>query len=425
VVDDVMWTLPGPRHHGDSDLHRGDAMSAMTTSRDVYYDPYDRDLYDDPYPAFRKLRDEAPLYYNERFDFWAVSRFADVEAALVDRETFSSAKGVILEMIQANLDIPPGTLIHDEGRLHTIHRQLLSRVFTPKALLAIEPQVREFCAGKLAELREREQFDWVRDFAAYVPMRVFGMLLGISDDEQEVVRAHVEQQMHTEPGKPQEYDDGGMSGEFYADFVDQRYKNPGDDDIITRLLFTEFEDIDGVTRTLTRTEALTYLGIVASAGNHTTNRLIGWTAKVLADHPDARREVAADRSLVNNTIEETLRYEPSSTQIARSLRHDTELYGETVPEGSAFLCLVGSANRDERVFPDPDRFDVHRTIGHHLTFGYGSHFCLGASLARLEGRVALDEVLKVMPEWELDHEHIVMGSSTGVRGYESIPVFVG
>jgi cytochrome P450 len=214
-----------------------------------------------------------------------------------------------------------------------------------------------------------------------------------------------------------------MTGEFYTEYVDSRYANPGDD-LISRLLFTEFEDVDGERRTLTRSEALTYLGVIASAGNHTTNRLIGWTAKVLADNPDARREVVEDRSLVPNVIEETLRYEPSSTQIARYVGSDVELHGQTVPAGSAFLCLVGSANRDERVFPDPDRYDIHRKIAHHLTFGYGSHFCLGASLARLEGRVALDEALKRFPEWELDHEHLRMGSSTGVRGYESLPVFI-
>jgi cytochrome P450 len=399
-------------------------MSTVAMSHDVYYDPYDTDLCADPYPAFRRLRDEAPLYYNERYDFYAVSRFADVEAALVDRERFRSARGVILEMIQANIDIPPGTLIHDEGRLHTIHRSLLARVFTPKSMMAIEPQVREFCARRLDELVGRERFDWVTEFAQFVPMRVFGMLLDIPEADQEAIREHVEAGLHSEPGKPKEYGDtSAMTGEFYTEYVDSRYANPGDD-LISRLLFTEFEDVDGERRTLTRSEALTYLGVIASAGNHTTNRLIGWTAKVLADNPDARREVVEDRSLVPNVIEETLRYEPSSTQIARYVGSDVELHGQTVPAGSAFLCLVGSANRDERVFPDPDRYDIHRKIAHHLTFGYGSHFCLGASLARLEGRVALDEALKRFPEWELDHEHLRMGSSTGVRGYESLPVFI-
>ena len=398
-------------------------MSALTTSQDVYYDPYDTALCEDPYPAFKRLREEAPLYYNERYDFYAVSRFADVEASLVDRKRFRSGHGVILEMIQQNVEIPPGTLIHDEGRLHTIHRSLLSRVFTPKSMLAIEPQVREFCVRRLDELMGRDRFDWVLDFAEYIPMQVFGMLLGIPEEDREAVRAHAEEGMHSEPGKPKEYADNTMSGEFYADYVDFRYKHPTDD-VTSRLLFTEFEDVEGNLRTLTRAEALVYLDVIAGAGNHTTNRLISWSAKVLAENPDARRELVADRSLIPKAIEETLRFEPSSTQIARWLGEDVEFYGQTVPAGSAVLCLVGSANRDERAFPDPDRYDIHREIGHHLTFGYGSHFCLGASLARLEGRVALDEALNRFPEWELDYDNLRMGSLTGVRGYESLPVVI-
>jgi cytochrome P450 len=392
--------------------------------QEVYYDPYDPAIMENPAPAFRRLRDEAPIYYNEKYDFYALSRFTDVEAALVDRTNFSSERGVILEMIQANIVMPPGTLIHEIEPSHTIHRQVLSRVFTPRAMLALEPQVREFCAGRLAELADRESFDFVTDFAAYIPMRVFGMLLGLPDDEQERVRAHVEESLHSEPGKPQEYGAEMVIAGFYGEYLDDRLEHPGDD-LITRMVTTEFDDEHGVRRTLTRDEALVYLTVVAGAGNHTTNRLIGWTGKLLADFPDSRREIAADRSLIPNAIEEILRYEGSSTQIARYVTNDVEYYGQTVPAGSAMLCLVGSANRDEREFPDPDHFDIRRQMGHHLTFGYGPHFCLGASLARLEGRVALDEVLNRFPEWELDREHVVLGSSTGVRGYDSLPVFVG
>jgi len=398
-------------------------VSALSTSHDVYYDPYDTALCEDPYPTFKRLRDEAPLYHNEQYDFWAVSRYADVEAALVDHKRFRSGRGVILEMIQQDIDMPPGTLIHDEGRVHTIHRALLSRVFTPRSMTQIEPQVRQICADKLDELQERKEFDWVVDFAEYIPMEVFGMLLGIPQEDREAVRQHAEDGMYAEPGKPKVYDDDQLLGRFYSDYVDFRYQNPGDD-VTSRLLFTEFDDIDGVRRTLTKDEALVYLAVVAGAGNHTTNRLISWSAKVLADNPDQRRELVEDHSLIPNAIEETLRYEPSSTQIARSLGEDVELYGQTIPEGSAFLCLVGASARDERAFPDPDRFDIHRDIGHHLTFGHGAHFCLGAALARLEGRVALEEALDRFPEWELDRENIRMGSLTGVRGYESLPVVI-
>jgi cytochrome P450 len=391
------------------------------TATEVYYDPYDRDILEDPYPIFKRLRDEAPLYYNEPYDFFAVSRFEDVKRCLLDRSTFSSRKGVILEMIKADFTMPPGTLIHDEPPIHTAHRQLLARVFTPKAMAAIEPQVREFCVRRLDPLVGRNGFDVVAELGQQVPMRVFGMLLGIPEDEQEAVRDHVEATMSSDPGKPATYEGGFAAPDFYAPFIDDRYAHPGDD-VITRLITTKFEDETGKTRTLTRDEALNYLQVIAGAGNHTTNRLIGWTAKVLAENSGARRELVEDRSLIPNAIEETLRFEPSSTQIARYVDHDAELYGEKVPAGSALLCLAGSANRDERVFPDGDRFDIHRKFSHHLTFGYGGHFCLGASLARLEGRVVLEEILKRFRDWDVDYANARLGSSPGVRGYESLPI---
>ena len=396
-------------------------MSMTTVGPDVYYDPYDREILADPYPYFRRLRDEAPLYYNERYDFWALTRFADVEAALVDKDTFSSEEGVMLDIIKADIDMPPGTLIHEQDPSHTIHRQLLSRVFTPRAVLAIEPAVRAFCAQRLDELVGRDSFDFVAEFAQFVPMRVFGMLLGIPEEDQQRVVEYVEQALNSKPGEANPYDDGWPTGDFYSEWVDARIENPRDD-IITRLVTSEFDDEHGVHRTLTREEALVYLGIISGAGNHTTNRLIGWTAKVLADHPDARRELLADPSLIPAAIEETLRFEPSSTQIARWLPHDAEMYGQTIPAGSAMLCCVGSANRDERQFPDPDRFDIHRKIGHHCTFGYGPHFCLGAALARLEGRVALEELLKRFPEWDVDLSRSEMGYAPGVRGYAKLRV---
>jgi cytochrome P450 len=394
-------------------------VTATETHSDVYYDPYDPELLADPYPAFRRLRDEAPLYYNDRYDFYAVTRFADVEAVLRDRSRFSSARGVLLEIIQANVEMPPGTLIHEDAPVHTVHRQMLSRVFTPRAMLAIEPQVRELCAQRLDDLRERDSFDVVHDFARYVPMRVFGMLLGLPLEDQERVLAHVEKGMDAGPRTPDTYE-GFSDGSFYAEFLDRRVADPGDD-LISRLIVTEFTDEHGERRTLTRSESLIYLTVIAGAGNHTTNRLIGWTAKVLADNPDARRELVADPSLIPKAIEETLRFEPSSTQIARYVTEDVEIHGRTVPAGSAMLACAGSGNRDERVFDDPDRFDIHRDIKHLLTFGYGPHFCLGASLARLEGRVALEELLKRFPDWEIDMDNAQLGHSPGVRGYVSLP----
>jgi cytochrome P450 len=193
---------------------------------------------------------------------------------------------------------------------------------------------------------------------------------------------------------------------------------------MTELMNAEFEDETGTTRTLTREEILIYVNVLAGAGNETTTRLIGWTGKVLSDHPDQRRELAADRSLIANAIEEILRFEPPAPHVGRYVNRDVEYYGETVPEGSAMLFLVGAANRDDRRYPEGDRFDIHREIGQHLTFGYGIHFCLGAALARLEGRIALDEVLKRFPDWEVDLDNAKLAPTSTVRGWETLPAVI-
>jgi cytochrome P450 len=267
-------------------------------------------------------------------------------------------------------------------------------------------------------------FDFIADLGAQMPMRTIGMLLGIPEDEQEAIRDRLDEGMNltATDGSPREE---GLLGpgytEAFEDLVDHRTQHPGDD-LMSELIHTEFEDHTGVVRTLSREEVLGYVGLLAGAGNETTTRLIGWTGKVLAEHPDQRRELVADRELIPNAIEELLRYEAPSPVQARYVTKDVEHHGQTVPAGSIMLLLNASANRDERQFEDPDRFDIHRRIGHHLTFGYGIHFCLGSHLARLEGRVALDEVLKRFPEWDVDWDHAVQARTSTVRGWERLPV---
>jgi len=216
--------------------------------------------------------------------------------------------------------------------------------------------------------------------------------------------------------------DLAMAGmELFSDYIEWRAEHPSDD-LMTQLLNAEFEDETGTTRKLDRMEILTYVMLLAGAGNETTTRLIGWTGKLLAEHPDQRRELAADRSLVPQAIEEVLRYEAPSPVQARTVNRDVEYYGQTVREGSIMVILNGSGNRDDRHFPDGDRFDIHRTIDHHLSFGYGLHFCLGAALARLEGRVALDEVLQRWSDWDVDWDNAKQAHTPTVRGWERLPV---
>jgi cytochrome P450 len=387
----------------------------------VQWDPYDVGIDADPYPVFRRLREEAPLYYNETYEFYALSRYDDVERGLVDRDTNISGRGGILELIKANIEMPPGVLIFEDPPTHTIHRALVSRLFTPRQMQALEPKIREFCVENLDRLAGAGGFDFVADFGAQMPMRVIGMLLGIPEQDQEAVREHADANLRTRPGEPQRFSENFVDGEMFAEYIDWRAEHPSDD-IMTQLLHAEFEDETGTTRRLTRAEILTYVTVVAGAGNETTTRLIGWAGKVLAEHPDQRRELVEDPSLIPNAIEELLRYESPAPHVGRYVARDVEHHGQVVPAGSAILFLVGSANRDDRRYPEGDRFDIHRKVGQHLAFGYGAHYCLGAALARLEGRIALEAVLERFPEWDVDWGGAHLASTSTVRGWETLPV---
>lgn len=262
------------------------------------------------------------------------------------------------------------------------------------------------------------RFDFVNDLGEQMPMRVIGMLLGIPEDRQREITDHGEEVLQGTTL------DAMATGEVFSEFIDWRTKHPSDD-IMTDLLNAEFEDETGTVRTLRRDELLMYLTVIATAGSETTTRLIGWAGKTLADYPDQRRDLVADPSLIPQAIEEILRWEPPALQIARYVTRDVEYYGRTVPEGSAMLMLVGAANRDHRQFPpDGDVFDIHREAHPHMTFGAGTHFCMGNALARMEGRIALEEILKRFPEWEVDWDGAVPSETAAVRGWAAMPTFV-
>ncbi|OMB80835.1 cytochrome P450 [Mycolicibacterium conceptionense] len=391
----------------------------------VYYDPYDTGIVADPYPVYARLRDEAPLYHNERYDFWALSRHADVEKALSDWETFSNSRSDILELVKSDFDMPPGVMMFEDPPMHTLLRGLMSRVFTPRRMAEIEDQIRQFCVRCLDPLVGSGGFDIIAELASMMPMRVIGMLLGIPESEQIEVRDANDANLRTKPGAPMKVAqaDRIADGRIYADYVEWRSRNPSDD-LMTALLNVEFTDELGVTRKLDRKEVLHYTQVVAGAGNETTGRLIGWLAKVLAEHPDQRREVEQDRSLLTRAVDETLRFEPTGPHVARWVARDFEYEGTTVPAGSAMLLLFGAANRDPRRYRDPDIFDIHRDNISHLTFGKGLHYCLGANLARLEGRVALDELLNRFSEWEIDYDSAKLAPTSTVRGWEQLRIVV-
>jgi cytochrome P450 len=256
-------------------------------------------------------------------------------------------------------------------------------------------------------------------------MRTIGMLLGIPEQDQEAIRDRIDEGLRLEEGTMPDVTHFGADEQAssFVEYIDWRAKNPSDD-LMTELLQAEFEDETGTTRRLSRAEVLNVVNLIAAAGNETTTRLIGWTGKVLAEHPDERRKLNEDRTLVANAIEELLRFESPSPIQARYVTQDVEHHGQVVPAGSAIVLLNGSGNRDDRTFADGDRFDVTRKIDHHLAFGYGLHFCLGAALARLEGRVALDEVLRRFPSWEIDWDNAKQARTSTVRGWERLPVII-
>jgi cytochrome P450 len=393
---------------------------------ELYYDPWDFEIDLDPYPAYRRLRDESPVYYNEQHKFWGISRYADVDAALKDTARLSSAKGDILEVVLADPVIPPGVFINEDPPLHTIHRAIVSRAFTPKKMRAIEDKVRAFCVACLDPLVGGDNFDFVVNLGAELPMKTIGMLAGIPDSEQPAVRAHANEVLRNEAGKPMDIDkDHYFTGEMFGEYVEWREKNPSDD-LITELLNVEFDGETGITRKLTKQELITFLAVIAGAGVETTGRLFGWMGKVLAEHPEQRKELVEDPALISTAIEELLRFEPPGPHVARYVAaQDVEFQGQVVPAGSALLLMLASANRDERHFENPDDFNVRRKPGGHLTFGRGAHFCVGAPLARLEGRVALEEVLKRFPEWQIDLANARRSRTSTVRGWDSMPATIG
>ena len=366
------------------------------------------------------MRAAGGIYYSDRHTFYAVSRFDDIESILLNREVFVSRKGVTLDILKSGMEIPKGTVIFEDPPSHTIHRALLSRMFTARRVASLEPDIRRLCRTLLDPFVGAGGFDFVADFGSQVPMRVISLLVGIPESDQESVRDHFQDQRASGHAEGRD----ALSGSIFAEYIEWHAEHPSDD-IMSQLLYSEFEDETGEKRRLTREELLAYINIVAAAGNETTRVLIGWTGKLLAENPDQRRLLVETRSLVANAIEEVLRFEPNTLQNCRYTDRDIELCGQIVPEGSIVATLTPSGNRDERHFADPDRFDVSRKIDRHMSFGFGTHYCLGQALARLEGRIALEEVLERFPTWDVDDARAEFMYYADMRGYDSLPVVTG
>ena len=355
------------------------------------WDPFDAAAHESPYEIWRTLRDESPIYNNERYGFYALSRFADVERAHRDPATYISSHGTVLELIGAE-PIPTGMMIFKDPPEHTRLRSMVSRAFTPRRVTELEPRVRAICRTLLARGVDGEEFDFVADFGALLPSMVICELLGVPEADRDWTRRTIDKTFHIEPGVGMINDVAFAAQiemhEFLGGLLKERRDRPGDD-LLSAL--TQHE--------LTHQECADFANLLVSAGTETVAKLLGWAAVVLAAHPDQRSELAADPGLGANAVEELLRYEAPSPVQGRWTTADVSLHGTTIPAGSKVLLLTGSAGRDERTYSDADRFDIHRQFDQHLSLGFGIHFCIGAALARLEGRVAIAEALAHQPDW--------------------------
>lgn len=409
-------------------------MPADADVVETYYDPYDAQISREPHAVWKRLRDAAPLYHNERHGFWALSRYDDVLAASLDWKTYSSARGTVLEMIDTSPDVTtPGgegegsthMMIFMDPPRHDDLRKLVSRAFTPRRVAALEARVRELCAELLEPLLEHDRFDFLDDYAARIPSMIIGALMGVPIEDQEQVRVWIDLMMRFEPDglSAEKADAVGSLGRYMADLVEQRRVQPRDD-MVSDLLAAEIHLDDGSQRRLTRDEVLAFFTLLQVAGTETTARLLGWTGILFARHPDQRAALVGDPALVPNAVEELLRYEAPSPIQARFVTRDVEWYGTTVPAGSKMALLTGSAGRDERAFPDADRFDVTRTFDRHLSFGYGIHFCLGANLARLEARIVIEETLRRLTDWQVEESEVEFVRTSTVRGPAKVPVSI-
>jgi cytochrome P450 len=393
---------------------------------ELEYDPYDYDLDANPHPVWKRMRDEAPVYRNEKYDFYAVSRFQDVLDCSVDAGTFSSAYSTVLEFMTEEPNESPMMIFRDAPE-HTALRKLVSRVFSPRRIHALEDQIRAIATGYLDRLAGRERFDYLGEFGAKLPVDVISTLLGVPESDREAIRHYTDALLHRDPDETDASERlSKVSGNlmtYFSGYVAERRKQPRDD-IMTDLLEAEIIQEDGTRRRLTDVEVLAFIGLLSGAGNETVARLLGWVATVFARNPEERRKLVESPALIPGAVEELLRYEAPSPVQARRVMRDVELHGTKVPEGATILLLTGSAGRDDREYPDPDRFDVTRRFERHLSLGYGTHFCLGASLARLESRVAIEETLARFPEWEVDWEETEMVHTSTVRGYAKVPIRV-
>lgn len=396
------------------------------TGAPVEFDPFSDVFFNSPYETYRRLRDEAPVYYNAELDFWALSRYEDVAPAYKDFATYSSARGVSLDRVKdPDHEAAFQVIIMMDPPQHNVMRKLVSRVFTPRAIESLERMVRETIERSAAAV-DPAAFDVVGDFSTLFPVEIITGMLGVPPGERQQIRHWLDKMLERAPGAIGQTAEGAEAaigtGVYYYDLVQKRRADP-QDDMISALIETTIDE-DGEQRRLNDIEITGFASMLGGAGAETVTKLIGNAAVVFAENPEQWNTLRADRSKIPAAVEELLRYEgPSQYNVRYSLR-EVALHGKTIPAGSAVMLINGSANRDERMFKDPDRFDIERErpVGYNLGFGYGIHSCLGAALARMECRIALDVLLDLLPSYDIDRAGLRRVNMINVCGWSNVPV---
>ena len=395
----------------------------------VEFDPFSTVFFDDPYPTYRRLRDEAPVYKNDQYGFVALSRYDDVVSAHRDWGTYSSSHGVDLVTL-ASGDLPSEhvSMIMMDPPEHHHMRTLVNRVFTPRAVSELEPMIRNVIGSYLDAFEGRDDFDAVTELAGPFPIEVISSMLGIPAADRQQMRHQVDQMLHREPGEIGANQEGLAAayafGAYLYDLVVDKRANPSDD-LLSRLCEVEAERDSGERSGLDDVEITGFATLLAAAGSETVTKLVGSAVVLFARHSEEWRKVLDDPSKIPNAVEEVLRYLPPSQYQGRFSIRESELHGVTIPAGIPVLLLTGAATRDEREYEHPDRFDVDRTPGMALGFGHGIHTCLGAALARLESRIAIEEWARRWPDFEVDEGGLRRVHMANVAGYSNVPVTVG
>lgn len=393
--------------------------------RSIEFSPYSRTFFEDPYPVYKRLRDHAPVYHNHEIGFYALSRYRDVLDAAVDHVTYSSAKGVMVEeMPQDYLEALPMILMMDPPRQSRL-RKLISKVFTPQRIAQLEPQVRALAVELLDPLAERGECDIVEEFAAVLPIEVISIMLGVPKADRRQVREWSDIGLTREEGSPEippvALDAMARSATYFSELIEERKKRPRDD-MISLLIQVETDADDGGRTRLTDPEILGFTALISGAGNETVTKLLGNAVVLFHRYPAERAKVTGNPGRIPNAVEEALRYWPPAHIQGRVATRDVTLHGQRIPAGSRVVLLTASACRDEREFERPDVFDIDRQIPVQLALGFGVHRCLGAALARLEGRVCLEEILGRMPDFVVHEERTTRVHMTNVVGYASVPI---